>query len=349
MDKISIIEVDGKEYTIGGESAYETAVRKGFEGTEEEWLESLTDEVKIKAADAIQAVDESIEQSKEETIKARTSIADTETSAVEHIEQMAEEALNIVQDTGSVETAVMSQRACTASFLGVVKDHVEGKDITITDIAETPHDVKVAFNSKNMFNKATINEKKSLIINPNEKYGLGDLGTSNSEEKFVSDYIEVEEGKTYHINYINEGSQNDHRFYAVGYDADKNGIVCVFNKYPNECPYDDSENCNFTVPVGMGIKYVRFQGLLVDLDTLQLELGDTATEYTPFTEEITVATDNGSGEIAQTKTVRNGEVAEFNSIYPTMRIYTTSDATIKVTYNVDMLSMFVNEGEEWGD
>lgn len=41
MEKLSIIEINGREYSIDGESAYEVAVRNGFEGTEAEWLESL--------------------------------------------------------------------------------------------------------------------------------------------------------------------------------------------------------------------------------------------------------------------------------------------------------------------
>lgn len=45
MGKITKININGTDYTIGGESAYEIAVRNGFEGTEEEWLESLVEKV----------------------------------------------------------------------------------------------------------------------------------------------------------------------------------------------------------------------------------------------------------------------------------------------------------------
>lgn len=44
MDQIKKLKINGREYSIDGESAYEVAVRNGFEGTEEEWLASLKGE-----------------------------------------------------------------------------------------------------------------------------------------------------------------------------------------------------------------------------------------------------------------------------------------------------------------
>lgn len=41
MEKLEIIEINGKEYSIDGDSAYEIAVQEGFEGTKAEWLASL--------------------------------------------------------------------------------------------------------------------------------------------------------------------------------------------------------------------------------------------------------------------------------------------------------------------
>lgn len=50
MGKITEININGTDYTIGGESAYEIAVRNGFEGTEEEWLKSLVEEEMVQNA-----------------------------------------------------------------------------------------------------------------------------------------------------------------------------------------------------------------------------------------------------------------------------------------------------------
>lgn len=44
MKKINKIRINGNEYSIVGESAYDIAVRNGYDGTEEEWLESLRGE-----------------------------------------------------------------------------------------------------------------------------------------------------------------------------------------------------------------------------------------------------------------------------------------------------------------
>ena len=255
-----------------------------------------------------------------------------------------------VTDTpGISNNKVMSQKAACGSFMGALKETVEGKDVTIDDIAEAPHGVEVSFHSKNMFNEATIAEKRSLIITPNERYELGDLGTAGSDNKFVSDFIKVEEGKTYHINYIYNGPDDNRRFYVVGYDADKKGVVCLYNKYDSETPYDDVEKGNFTVPYGMGIKYIRFQGLLEDRYLLQMELGTVGTDYESYIASIAVTSTDGNGNIIDSKTIPADEEVAFESVYPVMKIYTLEAATLKVRYNVEINSAFASEGEEWGE
>lgn len=87
---------------IHGKSAYEIAVMHGFDGTEEEWLESLTEQTKKNAEEVIAEADKQIDNIK---------VAEQE--AVSHIESMAEDALDIVQTTGYGETVVMSQKAVT--------------------------------------------------------------------------------------------------------------------------------------------------------------------------------------------------------------------------------------------
>lgn len=109
---------------IRGKSAYEIAVMHGFDGTEEEWVDSLTEQTKKNAEDVIAEADAAIERmnaASEAAIErmnaaseaAEENVANAEEEAVEHIESMAEEALNIVQTTGDSETAVMSQAAAT--------------------------------------------------------------------------------------------------------------------------------------------------------------------------------------------------------------------------------------------
>lgn len=124
MEQIRTIIINGKEYAITGESAYEVAVRNGFEGTEEEWLTSLTNEVEEKAAVALEAAEQALQYLETETANARANIDAAEAEAVEHIEAMAEEVLNVVQSTGDSETAVMSQKATTEAINGKYADYM---------------------------------------------------------------------------------------------------------------------------------------------------------------------------------------------------------------------------------
>ena len=105
---------------IRGKSAYEIAVMHGFDGTEEEWLESLTKQTRVNAEDVIEAADKSIERIEESSAENRESIAATGAEALTDIAEAKatmlseiELAAEIVQTTGESETAVMSQAAVT--------------------------------------------------------------------------------------------------------------------------------------------------------------------------------------------------------------------------------------------
>ena len=113
---------------IRGKSAYEIAVMHGFNGTEEEWLESLAQDVEKKAEKAIKEVDTQIELMKSTAASAQSDIESAEQSAIEHIESAAEEYSDIVQTTGNSVTAVMSQKAVTDEF-NLIREKVESVNL----------------------------------------------------------------------------------------------------------------------------------------------------------------------------------------------------------------------------
>lgn len=101
---------------IRGMSAYEIAVMHGFEGTEEEWLESLTEQTKLNAAEVIAEADKQIGLMNEAGEAGKSKVKSAEDEAVAHIAGLAEGAYDIVQTTGDSETAVMSQKATTEAL-----------------------------------------------------------------------------------------------------------------------------------------------------------------------------------------------------------------------------------------
>jgi hypothetical protein len=117
---------------LRGYSAYEIAVKNGFEGTETEWLESLQSESTQAAIDAAERAETAADNA-EETIETKTATAvsaiedaevtavteavgiikSAESEAVAHIAELADGAYDIVQTMGDSETQVMSQAAVT--------------------------------------------------------------------------------------------------------------------------------------------------------------------------------------------------------------------------------------------
>ncbi len=120
---------------------------------------------------------------------------------------------------------------------------------------------------KNLFNK-----KKALI-----GYELvsNEAGIQANAEWYVSDFISVTPGVTYFLSGKTSGTNN------IFYDVDKNKI-------------DGIGATTGALLVPDGIKYMRFNGKLSEIDTVQLEQGTTATSYEPYVDKkIFVKNDNG--------------------------------------------------------
>jgi hypothetical protein len=104
---------------------------------------------------------------------------------------------------------------------------------------------------KNLFDKTTITEN-SII-----GHGTGVISTNNSY--FVSDYIPVKSGVTYYFTGFNY-------WYQSYYDANKNLSESI-----------PSNTAKATIP--SGVCWLRVSGQNTNIDTAQLEVGESATAY----------------------------------------------------------------------
>ena len=114
--------------------------------------------------------------------------------------------------------------------------------------------------SKNLFNKATA--KLNSIAGAQEA-GY-ELAFGTYEGYFASDYIEAKPNTEYVIS--NNGVKTD--------------SVIVYFLDENKKAVDGSQNNPFTAP--SSAKYIVFCDLMDNLDTIQLEEGNTATDYEPY-------------------------------------------------------------------
>lgn len=110
--------------------------------------------------------------------------------------------------------------------------------------------------SKNLFDKNAIVENYELNSH--------DGSISKQDGWYVSDYIPVEENQSYTLSGKSSGINN------VFYDKDKIYISFV-------------TQTSGTITVPSNARYMRFNGLMTQLNTTQFEKGSQATAYEPFT------------------------------------------------------------------
>lgn len=120
----------------------------------------------------------------------------------------------------------------------------------------------VARLGKNLFNKATVTSSK----------GLNASGTLiNVNWCSVSDYIAVKPNTAYHMAH---GVGNSSLCGGAYYTADK-----TFITYINSAGLKDAD---FSFTTSNNVEYIRLNVTTANLNTAQIELGTTATEYEPY-------------------------------------------------------------------
>lgn len=107
--------------------------------------------------------------------------------------------------------------------------------------------------SKNLFNKDTASKG----------YTISGSSIVANETYFVSDFIPVVAGKTY----ITSGKASGNS--VLGYTENKQLKATL-----------SGGTSSITIPTG--VAYIRTSGLITQLDTYQLELGATASDYMPY-------------------------------------------------------------------
>lgn len=79
--------------------------------------------------------------------------------------------------------------------------------------------------------------------------------------------------------------------------------------------------------------YLNTNKVLIEVDTLQVEIGDVATEYEPYTEESCKPSTDGTAEVL--------------SVSPTMTLFTDTEGTnIEIEYNQDINTVLDNVKED---
>ena len=252
--------------TVRGSSAYEIAVKHGFQGSEEAWLESMQKQTRVNAEEVIHEADAAYEMLKE-----------ARDEAVAYIESLSEGAYSIVQTDGFDSACVMSQKAVTDSVgnaANAVKAVVSGTAVRFDDgsplrykVAVQPHgDALIYAYGKNLLSRNTITAPHDETVLFSEKirgnfclsYKNNLEGNINSNVGIFRCMVDGEE------KWTTKGTPMPFRF---------SGTLTEIRVY------------NWNGATGGSI------------DDIQLELGTEQTEFEPYAGRRTAGISSTGGEI----------------------------------------------------
>lgn len=170
-------------------------------------------------------------------------------------------------------------------FMNAVKGNVSGEIVTMSDVSPVEHTVNVNVRSKNLCRLTGSGEKNGLTyFYENGVWniqGTPTIGYAGIESMVITN--QLEDGKTYTISQSQyfESSANAGAVYLQvlieDYDGNQNFVLSVVN--PRSFVVDKTKYKRYVLTLQCG---TAMQKVSVSNFTVQLEEGNTATEYTPY-------------------------------------------------------------------
>ena len=197
---------------------------------------------------------------------------------------------------------------------------VSGESVFVSDISPVEHGVKVKATSDTVTDLSTVTVNAAGKNLCDGMLELGNIGMDNGAEgvatiqKRTINYIPVKPNTTYVISREDLAG----KIYTRFYDKDKNYLGYFFSAVPSPSTFTTKENCYFL--------RLMFGGDMDLTEKVQVELGDTATEYEPYSELA------GSYELSA-----DGTAEGIKSIYPNMTLIPdTEGVRVEAEYNKDL-------------
>lgn len=226
------------------------------------------------------------------------------------------------------------------NYANALKGEASGEVVRVDDVSPIEHTAKVKVHGKNLIDvsRFTVQDvSKScaitkvgddyIVISTTDDYnGNGHCASSNTLRELCP---QMESGKTYVLSATSSAFMQSAYFSSadVYWDFNKSLVVT-----------DELLDCRFDL---YGLASIREQGTGdCVISNIQIEEGDTATEYTPYIDPTTVTVtrygvDESDNPLTYTPN-SDGTVDGVTSIYPTMTVLTdTEGATVYLDYNRD--------------
>lgn len=229
-------------------------------------------------------------------------------------------------DTGEVSVEYLKNNCIFA-----IKNKLSGNPINANDVSTNEHDLTISIRSKNLFDKENLN-----IINGYFS-ASGDLLSPAPSTRSI--YIPCEPNMDYTVSKVASAR------FAVGFtsqipagNVEINNVVINTTK-KTVLSSTSTENAKYLVVWFYHSSYDTDITENEILESLQIEMGTTATDYSPFVGDMSevevVITD---GDVVKTVTPNpSGTVEGLKSISSSMTVSTqTGGVIIDCEYNVDI-------------
>ena len=220
------------------------------------------------------------------TIGEHTTILNSQNDSIAAVTTKANTIESNLAGTTQTVSEVKSNLVGTQERVTKVETSLSGLTTRVSSTETNLANLEIG--GRNLFVKSTISRG----------YWLSDTGVLNANGGWgYSDYIDVSGMK----NYIASGFTNLGIFPSTCfYDSNKTFISGVQSTNQNS---QDSKRK--TLPIPSNAKYMRFSFALADIDTLKLERGTKATDYTPAPEDV-------NQQITAAETIASQTADKFN-------------------------------------
>lgn len=267
-----------------------------------------------------------VEVVKAEADRVETAAADVK-SAAQTVEKSVETAENIAES--NEETAGIIKNSAANAFKGVAS----GEVVRVDDVSPIEHIANVWVHGKNLFHftetKTGDISGVAYSVEPNSSViTLNGTATKNNNALIRQNIVLQKGTYTISVKGANVIDSEYDRVYV--YDVENDAVITnyVKDERPRTFILTRDTIINICYLVGVGSTYQNTNVYI------QIELGNTATEYTPYIDPSTVTvTEETTGA---TYTPNADGTCEIVSVSPTMTLLTdTEGITIECEYNRD--------------
>lgn len=333
-----------------GMSAYGLALEQGFEGTLEEWLESLEASVYVRYSAYADGTDYTVEWSRGQRYigvycgqtlpTQKTDFVWSRFDAGVYIGsgEMPEwcdlqidpdgEVTEVVQEPGQSTMDVMSQKAVSNTFANALKGNASGEMVRIDDASPITHKMSVRVSGVDDVGSVKLQRwGKNLFNNDTSKIAeveyIGESGAVGTRFGYT---LRLPVGTyTARAKAIDESTKTGYIYGIINTKGGvfKKSIILVADAHRPKITINVDEGDVLYVYNGVNSPAASAQRLFEKFN-IQIEQGTTATDYVPYVEPTEYAVNE------------DGTVDGVTAIYPTTTLMTdTIGAIIDVTYNRD--------------